>query len=55
LSWWAATPLPADKRSVLLERIAGRLNLLGLTRPTDRDVLIAVRAALRGLSQAPAA
>lgn len=45
----AATGLPAEKRSVLLERVAARLALRG--RFNDADVEGAVRTALRGLVQ----
>jgi hypothetical protein len=49
----AATGLPADKRSVLLERVAARLRLRG--RFDDADVEAAVRTALQGLVQESAA
>jgi hypothetical protein len=49
----AAQPLAVDKRACFLERIAAEL--ARIHRPDDRDVDRAVRAALRGLMQAPAA
>lgn len=49
----AATPLPVDKRGIFLERVAAQLHLRG--RYDDTAVEEAVRAALRGLLQAPAA
>ena len=45
----AASGLPPDKRSVLLERVAARLTLQG--RFNDAGVEAAVRAALQGLVQ----
>ena len=49
----AAGPLPAEKRSLFLERVAARL---GLYRPrfTDADLGTAIRAALAGLIQSAA-
>ncbi len=49
----AARGLPVEKRSVFLERIAARLELLGSF--ADRDFDDAVRRALRGLIQESAA
>jgi hypothetical protein len=49
----AARGLPVEKRSVFLERVAARLQLLGSF--TDRDFDNAVRLALRGLIQESAA
>ena len=43
----AARPLPPEKRSLLLERIAAKLALCGSS--TDRDVEAAIRLALVGL------
>lgn len=51
----AARPLPPDKRSVLLERIAGNLQQLGYLRVSESDLECAVRLALQGLLHAPAA
>src|SRR5258706_12793758 len=52
----AAGPLPPDKRSVLLERVAAQLGQLGYRRVKDGDVERAVMVSLRGLLQhAPAA
>jgi hypothetical protein len=45
--------LPVEKRSVFLERVAARLQLLGSF--TDRDFDDAVRLALRRLIQESAA
>jgi hypothetical protein len=44
----AAEPLSADKRSLLLERVAARLRLT-TGRPDDSDVEHATRSALHGL------
>ena len=49
----AARGLPVEKRSVLLERVAARLQLRGSF--TDLDFDDAVRLALRGLIQKSAA
>ncbi len=49
----AAEPLPVEKRSLLLMRVANYLRLRG--RHDDVDVDIAVRTALKGLVQEPAA
>ena len=46
----AAGPLPAEKRSVFLERLAARLRLRG-PRFTDADLGAAIQAALTGLIQ----
>jgi hypothetical protein len=43
-----AAELPVEKRSLLLERIAARLRLVG-PRFNDRDLALAVRLGLRGL------
>jgi hypothetical protein len=43
----AADTLPAEKRATFLERVAGRLRVLG--RFTDTDLDDAVRQALQGL------
>jgi hypothetical protein len=51
----AARPLPHDKRSAFLERVAAHLGGLGYRRVRDCDVESAVRASLRGLLHAPAA
>jgi hypothetical protein len=53
----AATPLPVEKRTVLLERIAAHLSLHGRRagyRFGDADVALAVRMALQGLTQSAA-
>ena len=50
----AAGPLSPEKRSVFLERIAARLQLLG-GRFSDADLDAAVGLALRGLIQDSAA
>ncbi len=50
----AARSLPVEKRSVFLERVAARLKLAGM-RFNDTDLDDAVRGALRGLPQVPAA
>jgi hypothetical protein len=49
----AAGGLAVEKRSVFLERVAARLRLRGSF--TDLDLDDAVRVALRGLIQEPAA
>jgi hypothetical protein len=49
----AARGLPVEKRSVFLERVAARLELVGSF--TNRDFDDAVRLALRGLIQESAA
>jgi hypothetical protein len=49
----AADPLPAEKRSLFLERVAARLRLHG-PRFTDTDLNAAIQAALSGLIQSPA-
>jgi hypothetical protein len=52
----AAKPLPPDKRSVLLERVAANLDQLGYRRVVDADVERAIAASLAGLVEhAPAA
>ena len=43
----AAAELPVEKRSLLLERIAARLRLVGFD---DRDLALAVRLGLRNLA-----
>ena len=49
----AATPLPPEKRSIFLERVAARLRLHG-PRFTDADLGAAIQAALTGLIQSAA-
>jgi hypothetical protein len=49
----AAGPLPAEKRSLFLERVAARLQLRG-PRFTDADLGAAIQAALTGLIQSAA-
>ena len=49
----AAGSLPAEKRSVFLERVAARLRLHG-SHFTDADLGAAVQAALTGLIQSAA-
>jgi hypothetical protein len=49
----AAGPLPVEKCSIFLERVAARLSLRG--RFDDKDLDGAVRQALRGLLQETAA
>jgi hypothetical protein len=49
----AAGPLPAEKRSLFLERVAARLRLYG-PRFTDTDLNAAIQAALTGLTQSAA-
>jgi hypothetical protein len=49
----AARPLEPEKRSLLLERIAARLDLNGAF--TDNDVEAAIRSGLVGLIHEPAA
>ena len=49
----AAGSLPAEKRSVFLERVAARLRLRG-PRFTDQDLGAAIQAALTGLIQSAA-
>jgi hypothetical protein len=53
----AATPLPPEKRSLLLERVAAHLQLYGRRGGRgfgDVDVGLAISAALRGLVQSAA-
>ena len=50
----AAAPLDLEKRVVFLERIAGRLRLIGV-HPSDAELSAAIETALRSLIQAPAA
>jgi hypothetical protein len=50
----AATPLPPEKRALLLERVAAHLRLHGRRGGRgfgDVDVELAVQAALRGLAR----
>jgi hypothetical protein len=50
----AATPLPPEKRVILLERVAAHLQLHGRRAGRgfgDVDVRLAISAALRGLAQ----
>jgi len=49
----AAGGLPAEKRSVFLERVAARLRLRG-PRFTDADLGAAIQTALTGLIQSAA-
>jgi hypothetical protein len=49
----AAGSLPAEKRSVFLDRVAARLRVLGF-RFTDADLDDAIQAALTGLVQSAA-
>ena len=49
----AAGGLPAEKRSVFLERVAARLRLRG-PHFTDADLSAAIQAALTGLIQSAA-
>jgi hypothetical protein len=51
----AAQPLPVEKRSAFLERVAAHLGQLGGRRVADSDVERAVTAALKNLVHAPAA
>jgi hypothetical protein len=51
----AAAPIPFEKRSIFLERVAGHLGRIGYFRVRDDDVGRAVTAALRGLVREPAA
>jgi hypothetical protein len=51
----AGGPLPPEKQSAFLERVAGHLRPVGYDRVSDTDVERAVHAALRGLLHAPAA
>jgi hypothetical protein len=51
----AAGPLPPDKRSVLLGRVAAHLGQLGYRRVRDVDVESAVLKSLKGLLHEPAA
>jgi hypothetical protein len=50
------TPLPIDKRSVFLERLAAHLKMeTRLRHPSDRDLEDATTVALRGLMHGSAA
>jgi hypothetical protein len=53
----AASPLPPEKRIVLVERIVAALYVRAgvFRKPTDAELEHATRVALRGLIQAPAA
>jgi hypothetical protein len=51
----AGGPLPPEKQSAFLERVAGHLRLVGYNRVSDADVERAIRAAMAGLLQEPAA
>jgi hypothetical protein len=52
----AAQPLDPSKRTVFLERVASHLTLThGWQRPSDRDLQIAIKAALHGLLHGSAA
>ena len=50
----AAGPLPAEKRSLLLERVAASLKPQGIRRPTDAEIERAMRESMRGLVQGAA-
>ncbi len=53
----AATPLPPEKRAILLERVAAHLQLHGRRAGRgfgDVDVGLAISAALQGLVQSAA-
>jgi hypothetical protein len=47
--------LPVEKRGLFIKRMAARLQLNGVPRLTDADLDLAVRLALQGLADAPAA
>jgi hypothetical protein len=47
----AAQPLPLEKRTVLLERVAGHLRIIAARHLSDAEVERAIRAALSGLVQ----
>jgi hypothetical protein len=51
----AAAPIPPEKRSIFLERVAGHLWRIGYQRVRDDDVGRAVKSALRGLLHESAA
>jgi hypothetical protein len=51
----AAGPLPPEKRSICLERIAAYLRQIGYAKVRDDDVERAIRRAIQGLLHAPAA
>lgn len=52
----AASPLPPDKRVVLLERIAGQLRgSMSRGIPTDADLARALERSLQGLAHGAAA
>jgi hypothetical protein len=51
----AGGPLPPEKQSAFLERVAGHLRLVGYNRVSDADVERTIRAAMAGLLQEPAA
>ena len=51
----AASSVPPEKRDTFLQRIAARLQAVGLRHPTDDDVASALRKAVEGLVHAPAA
>jgi hypothetical protein len=51
----AGEPLPPDKRSAFLERVAGYLQQTGYRQVRDVDVESAVLKSLKGLLHAPAA
>ena len=49
----AAGPLDLEKRTTFLERVAGRLRLIG-NHPSDQELSAAIEATLRSLIQARA-
>jgi hypothetical protein len=51
----AAAPIPPEKHSIFLERVAGHLGRIGYLRVRDDDVGRAVERALKGLVHEPAA
>jgi hypothetical protein len=51
----AGEPLPPDKRSAFLARVAGYLQQTGYRHVRDRDVERATMKSLKGLLHAPAA
>jgi hypothetical protein len=51
----AAAPIPLEKRSIFLERVAGHLGRIGYLRVRDDDVARAVTTALKGLVHSEAA
>jgi hypothetical protein len=51
----AAVPIPPEKHSIFLERVAGHLWRIGYQRVSNDDVARAVTVALRGLVHESAA